>query len=475
MNVSTEADVKKKDKMDVGSAIAYSIGFGGTNVVWYMINNYLMLFYTDVVSLSAGVISTILLVARIWDAINDPMMGAIVDRTHSRWGKFKPYIVMGAPFLAIFNILTFTVWPLEGTTKAVVCLLTYIGVGMAYTVVQVAINGLVNRLSNSSQIKMDIISMAQVVSSVIQTILGAVAMPLILFFSKSEVANGRGFNRATIVFSLIAIPMFWYCAARCHEVKDGPAEQPDKSVKAEKVPLSKSLKSLLKNKMILICVAMVFFGAMAAIARMSLLSYYLIYVAGAYNYIAPTFTIISLLQIVGNMILPLATRKFGKIRWFIFTMCLNALSMIFLFFAPAGNIAILLLCSGIYGITNSATSVSYSMLCDSIEYGDYMFGVRDDALAFSFQSLGVKVATAVTGSVGVLALAAVGYVANAQQTPQALTGINVIVNLAPAILTFLSLLLMVFYKLDEKTMNKIRETLEARRSGHMLPDDPMNR
>ncbi len=129
MNVSTEADVKKKDKMDVGSAIAYSIGFGGTNVVWYMINNYLMLFYTDVVSLSAGVISTILLIARIWDAINDPMMGAIVDRTHSRWGKFKPYIVMGAPFLAIFNILTFTVWPLEGTTKAVVCLLAYIGVG----------------------------------------------------------------------------------------------------------------------------------------------------------------------------------------------------------------------------------------------------------------------------------------------------------------------------------------------------------
>lgn len=475
--VSTvETAPKKKDKMDVGSAIAYSVGFGGTNVIWYMINNYLMLFYTDVVTLSAGAISTILLVARIWDAINDPMMGAIVDRTHTRWGKFKPYIVLGAPFLAIFNILTFTVWPLEGATKAVVCLLTYIGVGMAYTVLQVTINGLVNRLSNSSQIKMDIISMAQVVSSVIQTILGAVAMPLILFFSKSDVANGTGFNRATIVFSVIAIPMFWYCAWRCHEVKEEktvPAET-SAPVKQEKQPLSKSLKSLIKNKMVLICVAMVFFGAMAAIARMSLLSYYLIYVAGAYQYIAPTFTIISLLQIVGNMLLPFFTRKVGKIRWFVITMCLNALSMIILFFAPAGNVPILLLCSGLYGITNSATSVSYSMLCDSVEYGDYMFGVRDDALAFSFQSFGVKVAQAVTGSIGVLALAAVGYVANAEQTPQAMTGINVIVNLAPAILTLLSLLLMVFYKLDEKTMDKIRVTLEARRAGNMLPDDPLN-
>lgn len=464
------------EKMDKGSAIAYTIGFGGTQVVWYMINNYLMLFYTDVVTLSAGVISTILLIARIWDAINDPMMGAIVDRTHTRWGKFKPYIVIGAPFLALFNILTFTVWPLQGTAKAVACLVCYIGVGMAYTVLQVTINGLVNRLSNNSQIKMDIISIAQVGSAVIQTILGAVAMPLILFFSHSDVANGTGFNRATIVFSLVAIPMFWYCAWRCREVKEERVivESDEKKEVTQKEPLSKSLKALFKNRMILICVAMVFFGAVAAIARMSLLSYYLIYVAGAYNFIAPTFTTISLMQIVGNMLLPIATRKFGKIRWFIITMGLNAVSMIILFLAPAGSVPILLLCSGLYGITNSATSISYSMLCDSIEYGDYMFGVRDDALAFSFQSFGVKVAQAVTGSLGVLALAAVGYVANAQQTPQALTGINVIVNLAPAILTLLSLSLMAFYKLDEKTMEKIRVVLEARRAGNMLPDDPMN-
>ena len=145
-----------------------------------------------------------------------------------------------------------------------------------------------------------------------------------------------------------------------------------------------------------------------------------------------------------------------------------------MFFAPAGNIVILLLCSGIYGLTNSAVSICYSMLCDCIEYGDYMFGLRDDALAFSFQSFGVKVAQAITGSIGVLALAAVGYVANAEQTPQAILGINVIVNIAPAVLTLLSTLLMVFYKLDEKTMEKIRVTLEARRSGNMLPDDPMN-
>lgn len=473
--VKTTPQPARKDKMDVGSAIAYSIGFSGTNVIWYMINNYLMLFYTDVVTLSAGAISMIMLISRIWDAVNDPMMGAIVDRTHTKWGKFKPYIALGAPFLALFNVLTFTVWPLQGTAKVIACLLCYIGVGMAYTVIQVAINGLVNRLSNSSQIKMDIISMAQVASSVIQTILGAVAMPLILFFSKSEVATGTGFFKATVLFSLVALPMFWYCTFRCREVKEEvPEKTPDAAPAKEKKPLGKSLKALLKNRMIIICVVVVFIGAIAAIARMSLLSYYLIYVAGAYTYIAPTYTIISLLQIVGNMTLPFFTRKVGKIRWFIITMVLNALSMIVLFFAPAGNIPILLICSGIYGLTNSATSICFSMLCDSVEYGDYRFGVRDDALAFSLQSFGVKLAQAVTGSAGVLLLAAVGYVAGAQQTASTMTGINVIVNLAPAILSLLGLVPMFFYTLNEKTMDKIRTVLEARRAGHMLPDDPMN-
>lgn len=463
--MQTNEVATSKEKMDKGSAFAYVLGYSGTNVIWYMINNYLMLFYTDVVGLTAAAISTIMLVSRVWDAVNDPMMGAVVDRTHTKWGKFKPYLAIGAPFLAIFNILTYTVWPLEGITKVLVCLLCYIGVGMAYTVIQVAINGLVNRLANDPQIKMDIISMAQVGSSIIQTILGACAMPLILYFSQSDVANGRGYFLATIVFSLVALPMFWFCAARCREVKDTETLKVESGKKAEKVPLSKSLKAVMKNKQILICVIVVFIGATSQIARMSLLSYYLIYCAGAYAYIAPTFTIISLMQMIGNLFLPLATRKVGKIRWLKITMVINAGAILFLFFAPSTNIPILLFCSGLYGITNSATSICYSMLCDSIEYGDYMYGTRDDALAFSFQSFGVKVAQALTGSVSVLLLAAIGYVAGADQAPATQAGINAIVNLMPSILGFLALVPMAFYKLDEKVMDKVRVELEARRAG----------
>ena len=217
--------------------------------------------------------------------------------------------------------------------------------------------------------------------------------------------------------------------------------------------------------MLLIAVFCGFIGATGAIARMSMLSYYLIYVAGAFTVIAPTFTIISLMQMVGNLVLPFATRKLGKVRTFVIFEAVNALSMLVLFLAPQGNVVILLGLSVIYGFTNAGSSICYSMICDSIEYGDWKYGVRDDALAFSVMSLGVKCATAITGAVGVLLLAAMGYVAGEQQSPETQTGINVIVNLIPAILVGISVAIMKFYKLNEKTMDGIMAELKARRAG----------
>ncbi len=466
MKTNETVTKKPKEKLNVMTTFSYTIGYSASNVIWYMINNYLLLFYTDVVGLAAGAISTIMLISRIWGGINDPVVGAIVDRTHTKWGKFKPYLAIGAPFLAIFNILTFTVWPLEGMAKVVVCLLCYMVLGTGYATVSVAVNSLVNRLSNNPQIKMDIIAIAQVGNSIASTILGACAMTLILYFSKSDVANGTGYFWTTVIFSAISVVMFWICCAGCKEVKDKKEiMQETGEVKAEKVPLKKSLRAVMKNRMLLIVIFNVFIGAAASMTHMSFLSYYLIYCVGAYAYIAPIFTIISLTQMIGSLILPVLTRKLGKVRWLIISMLVNSLSMLILFFVPENSITVVFVLSGLYGLTNAVTSISSSMMCDSIEYGDYMYGVRDDAFAFSMMSLGVKIATALVGAGGVLLLAGVGYVAGAEQTPATLTGISAIVNLLPAILGLIALIPLAFYKLDEKRMEKIRVELEARRAG----------
>lgn len=465
---------KAKEKLPLKSAISYTIGYSGINVSWYMINSYLMIFYTDIVGLAAGAISLIMLIARVWDAINDPMMGAIVDRTKSRWGKFKPYIVCAPPFLAIFNILTFTAFPLEGARKVIVCLICYVLTGMSYTVVQVAVNGLVNRLSRSSQIKMDIISMSQVGSALIQTALGALVPVMLLAFSKTAdgTPNGHGYFMTTLIVSLVMIPMFWICAWGCKEVKEEAAPEQKAAVPGnqQKEPLLKSILALAKNSQLIIGIVAVFLGAMGAIARMSLLTYYVVYAAGfpmeqSYAMLGVVFPTVTFSQMVGNATLPFFTRKLGKKGAFFLFNIISILSLLILFFLSNGNVPILLGASALFGFGLAGSSICYAFICDAIEYGDYKYNVRNDGLAFSLMSFGVKCATAIIGAVGVLLITAVGFIPNQPQTASAVTGINVVVNVIPAALMALSLLLMVWYRLDEKKMEVISERLHARREG----------
>ena len=156
-----------KEKTSPKLAVCYSLGEVGCQMSWYMINSYLTLFYTDVVSLSAFAISLIMIIARVWDAINDPMMGNIADRTHTRWGKFRPYLFFAPPFLAIFNILTFTVFPVTGVLKVVLCLVCYIGAGMAYTACSIAYQALQNVCAIDSQVRMNLATARGIGSSVI--------------------------------------------------------------------------------------------------------------------------------------------------------------------------------------------------------------------------------------------------------------------------------------------------------------------
>ena len=232
---------KTSTGLPLGSTIAYSIGSAGANVSFYMINNYLMLFYTDIVTLSAAAISAIMLIARIWDAVNDPMMGMIEDRTRTRWGKFRPWLVIGPPFLAIFNLLTFTAFPLQGATKAIVCGICYIFAGMAYTVVQVAINGLVNRITNDSQAKMNVIAIAQIANQISSVIIAAVLMPVILKFSAGgQVADGHGYFMGTLFVCIVTVPMLWIAAWKCREVSvDEPAAVEKKEKKEKEIVLGR--------------------------------------------------------------------------------------------------------------------------------------------------------------------------------------------------------------------------------------------
>ena len=455
-----------REKLDMTSTIAYAIGSSGANASFYMINNYLMLFYTDVVGLAATAISLIMLIARIWDAINDPMMGMIEDRTKTRFGKFRPWLMIGPPFLAIFNLLTFTVFPLQGAAKAFVCGICYIFAGMAYTIVQVAINGLVNRITNDPQNKMRVISIAQIANQLGQVAIAAALMPIILHFSHSDVANAHGYFMGTLFVAVLTVPMLWIAAWKCREVSTDD-EKADASKPKEKKPIMESLKLIVKNDQLVVAVVSIFISCFAIIGRFALLSYYVIYVVGSYTLIAPVFSIMSLAQMVGNIPLPYITRKIGKKKTYIYANLIIVGLLVLLFFVSKNpSNAVVIAISALIGLFSASSSVTYSFVCDCVEYGDWKYGIRDDGLAFSMMSFGVKLAQALSGAVGAPLLVAVGYVANAEQTAGTVTAINAIINIAPAVIMVIALIpLALKYKLDDKLMDNITADLIARRSG----------
>lgn len=459
--MGSKASAPQHEKTSKALAVYYSFGEIGDQLSWYMINTYLMVFYTDVLGLAAGAISIIMLIARIVQGIASPVWGAIQDRTNSKWGKFRPWLMFLAPFMAIFNILTFTVFPVTGVAQIFLCCICYIIVGLLYTAISNAYSALVNVVSSDSQVRMNLSAARSVGSSIIQMILSAVAMPMILFFGHSTKANGTGYFWATVVCSVAMIPFVVICGLKCKEtVKESSTPSQASSSSVEKISIWTSLKALVKNSQLDVTVGSTFFGAASTMLRMMMLVYYVIYVVGSYTLVAPIMTTLTIAQLIGSALLPWGTKTFGKKGYMIGLNVIQILSLVGLFFFK--DIVVVFILNAIIGFTNSSANITFGMMSDSIEYGDWKYGVRNIGLSVSMITVAVSIATAVTGSIGALLLQATGYVANQAQSVATQTGINAIVNLVPAAVTLISTILLLFYKLDQKIVDQIAIDLKKR-------------
>ncbi len=461
VNTPDGGATNKKEKTSPSLAIGYGLGEAANQMSWYMINNYLTLFYTDVVGLAGTSISLIMLIARVWDAINDPMMGSIADKTNTRWGKFRPYLMFAPPFLAIFNILTFTVFPVTGALKVFLCLICYIGAGMLYTIIGTAQGALVNVIAIDSQVRMNLSTARGIGSAIISFVLSVVAMPMILMFGNAEVATAKGFFWTTVVLSATSIPMFLAEAFLCKEKYTAKLHSTD-AVQAEKKNFITQLRELIKNDQLTAIVISTLFGSICVTARMSLLSYYLIYVVGSYQLISVVFGVMTAAQFVGTLCIPTMTKLMGKKKYMLFLTWIMIGGFVLIYLFGAKSTVLLLVASFICGLTNSAGALSYGFVSDSIEYGTWKTGQRQEGLAASFLSLAVKCSQAVCGVFGILLITAFGYVAGVEQTEAAKNGINFVVNIIPVFCGLLSILPLHWYKLTESRVAEIRAELEKR-------------
>ena len=431
----------------------YGMGNFASQLSWTMVGTYLSIFYTDVFGLGVGAVAMLMLIAKVWDGINDPMMGTIMERTHTRWGRFRPYIFAGAPLLVVFTILTFTVPGFGGPAKLIYAYVTYIGLGMAYTMTNVPYTALPAVMTHDPK-EVNRLNAAQMMGMTIgQIVLNLTVLPLVTFIGGGDQANG--YQKTATLLAIVALPMFWAVAVLSKE-----------KVTVEKKEQGKvldGLKMIAKNKNLLCAMFYSFFNMFGILGRISVAVFFYMHCVQNFALI----TVFMMMQMaVGTLVMPFAPKfveKFGKRNGAIISMVIQGAALLLLYFGPSTSIPFNFLCMIIYGTGYIAGPSGSGMIVDAIDDFDDKYGVRNDGMAFSFNGTAIKIATAIANSVFLLVMGAFGYVGGGEITPHVQTGINLAANLLPGIVFLIGIIPLALYDLDKPGyMEAVRERLTAR-------------
>ena len=452
---STTQVERPGDKLSFITKLSYGGGDFASQLMWSLAGSYLIVFYTDNVGLAAGTVAAIMLGARIFDAINDPMFGAIAERTHTRWGRFRPYILFGTPVLAVFCVLTFTAPNFESMGMRVLwATVTYVGLGVAYTVVNLSYGALATVMTRKSSERVALTSFRMIGTNLGAVFLAAVSMPLVLRFSGmgGEGTSVFGYTVVAAIKALIAIPLFYMVFINSKEVIQPVAHR--------YVSLGETIKTVLTNKYLML----IFFAFLMIMTgffgRMGIVLYYYIYALGRFDLIAPLMMLPSLCAAVGIALFTRFTKQLGKRNMVLLSNVLCGSSLIALYFVPFTNIPMVMTLTAIFGFANFGGPIIMSMVPDAIDYAEDKTGVRADGTSYATISLSTKFGSAFGGAIGIALIGSFGYVANAEQTAEALNGINLVTNVGAGIMFLLGCIPFFFYDLTEEKYSAIRARLD---------------
>lgn len=451
-------DVRPGDKLSFITKLAYGGGDFASQLVWSLGGSYLTIFYTDNVGLGAGVAAMILLVARIFDAILDPVIGAIAERTKSRWGRFRPWILFGTPFLAIMCVLTFMAPLASEMGKVIWAISTYFLLGIVYGCVNLPYGSLATVMSRKSDQRVALNSYRMVGTNLGAVVLSAVSMPLIIHFSgvgDGESTNIHGYTMTALVMAVIAVPIFYALFLTSKEVIK-PIHQD------REMPLKEELKIVLGNKQLLLVFTSFLLIMTGFFGRLGVQLYYYIYALGRIDLVSLLMMLPSLMGAVGIMLFARFAKYIGKRRMAMISFVVCGASLIALYFVPFDSIVLVILLTTVYGLGNFAAPLIMSMVPDCIDKAEDETGMRSDGLSYAVVSLSTKIGSAVGGAVGIALIGAFGYVPNAEQTAGALNGINLITNVGCGVLFLAGLIPMFFYDLDEDKYEEIRASLDRK-------------
>ncbi len=439
-----------EQKLSIKEKLGYACGDVASNFYWRVFDVFLFIFYTDVFGIPAAAVGTMMLVTRLVDAFSDPLMGALADRTKTKYGKFRPYLLWGILPLAAAGVLTFTVPDLDESGKIVWAYATYIFMMLAYTFINVPYGALLGVVTGNTQERTTLTSFRFIGAFSGGSLVAFLTPELVSYLGNGDEVTGWQLTMG--LYGIVAAMLFSFSFYSTKERISPPANQ--------KTPVLQDLKDLTNNKpwIVLFCLALIIM--MTISLRGSTGTFYFKYFVGREDLIG-SFSLAYMLSLaVGAASTPLLTKFFDKKTLLTILMFIVAVLSIAFYFVPQDQIALMFILQVLIGLALGPKSpLVFSMYADTADYSQWKTGRRATAMIFSAAAFAQKLGGAIAGAMIGWILASMGYIANQAQTGASEHGIVLLMTLIPGIIAIVAVVAIRFYPLTDEQQKQIQDDL----------------
>jgi len=452
--MTEQADTTKLDpavKLGWGEKFGYAAGDMASCLYFGIFMNFMAIFYTDVFGITPAALGTMLIFTRTWDWINDPIMGAIADRTNTKMGKFRPWLLwMIGPYM-IFGILTFTTFDLSPTMKLVYAYGTYTLLMMIYTAINVPYGALMGVMTAKSEERIVLASFRFVGANA-----GIFTVTLLLPFLVSRIGRGNeqlGYSGAVTVLAFMAGALF-FTTFKTSTERIRPTEKKHE-------PFKQEMRELIRNGPWLLVIALSILTVLGQAVRATSTLHFFKYVTGH----AEWGTKLLLYNAVAAIPAVLFSKRICAVvgckkRAYIILNLLFAALLVWFYFIPDDAFSQMVANQVLIAfVAAPMMPLFWSMIADTADYGAVKFGHRSTGIIFSAGTASQKIGWTVGPALAMLILGAVGYVANTDQSSETTHALRLLMSIYPSVFAVLTAVVTCFYKIDHKMEKELEEAL----------------